>query len=46
MFRDSADPSAAFADVIATPGNGVTFQWAGWSSPGLLEPRVRSRGTM
>jgi hypothetical protein len=27
MFRDSADPSAVFADVMATPGNGVTFQW-------------------
>jgi regulation of enolase protein 1 (concanavalin A-like superfamily) len=27
MFRDSADASAVFADVMATPGNGVTFQW-------------------
>jgi regulation of enolase protein 1 (concanavalin A-like superfamily) len=27
MFRDSADPSAVFADVMATPGNGVIFQW-------------------
>jgi poly(hydroxyalkanoate) depolymerase family esterase len=27
MFRDSSDPSAVFADVLATPGNGVTFQW-------------------
>jgi hypothetical protein len=27
MFRDSNDPSAVFADVMATPGNGVTFQW-------------------
>jgi regulation of enolase protein 1 (concanavalin A-like superfamily) len=27
MFRDSTDPSAVFADVMATPGNGVTFQW-------------------
>jgi hypothetical protein len=27
MFRDSADPSAVFADVMATPANGVTFQW-------------------
>src|SRR5258708_7371843 len=27
MFRDSTDPSAIFADVVATPGNGVSFQW-------------------
>ena len=27
MFRDSSNPSAVFADVMATPGNGVTFQW-------------------
>ena len=27
MFRGSADPSAPFADVVATPGNGVAFQW-------------------
>jgi hypothetical protein len=27
MFRDSDDPGAAFADVVATPGNGVAFQW-------------------
>jgi regulation of enolase protein 1 (concanavalin A-like superfamily) len=27
MFRDSADPNAVFADVMATPGNGVIFQW-------------------
>ena len=27
MFRDSTDPGAPFADVLATPGNGVAFQW-------------------
>jgi regulation of enolase protein 1 (concanavalin A-like superfamily) len=27
MFRDSAAPGAPFADVVATPGNGVAFQW-------------------
>src|SRR5258708_39113077 len=27
MFRDSNDPSAIYADVVATPGNGVSFQW-------------------
>ena len=27
MFRDSTDPSATFAMVVATPGNGVNFQW-------------------
>lgn len=27
MLRDSNDPSAIFADVVATPGNGVSFQW-------------------
>src|SRR5207244_7813006 len=27
MFRDSNDPSAMFADVLVTPGNGVSFQW-------------------
>jgi regulation of enolase protein 1 (concanavalin A-like superfamily) len=27
MFRDSEDANAAFADVVATPGNGVSFQW-------------------
>jgi beta-glucanase (GH16 family) len=27
MLRDSADPSAPFADVVATPGQGVSFQW-------------------
>jgi beta-glucanase (GH16 family)/regulation of enolase protein 1 (concanavalin A-like superfamily) len=27
MFRDNADPGAVFADVVATPGNGVAFQW-------------------
>jgi hypothetical protein len=27
MFRDSTAPSAAFAMVVATPGNGVNFQW-------------------
>jgi hypothetical protein len=27
MFRDSSDPGAVFADVVATPGNGVAFQW-------------------
>jgi beta-glucanase (GH16 family) len=27
MFRDSSDASAAFADVVVTPGNGVAFQW-------------------
>jgi hypothetical protein len=27
MFRDSADPSAPFVDVVATPGQGVSFQW-------------------
>jgi regulation of enolase protein 1 (concanavalin A-like superfamily) len=29
MFRASADPAAPFADVVATPGNGVDFQWRG-----------------
>jgi hypothetical protein len=27
MFRDSAAAGAVFADVVATPGNGVSFQW-------------------
>lgn len=27
MVRDGVDPGAAFADVMATPGNGVIFQW-------------------
>ncbi len=27
MFRDSAAANAAFADVVATPGSGVSFQW-------------------
>ena len=27
MFRDSAAANAAYADVVATPGNGVSFQW-------------------
>jgi polygalacturonase len=27
MFRDSADPAAPFADVLATPGSGVAFEW-------------------
>jgi hypothetical protein len=29
MFRGSTDPSAPFADVVVTPGNGVAFQWRG-----------------
>src|SRR5262249_10169191 len=33
MFRDSADPSSVFADVMATPGNGVTFQWRTTAGP-------------
>jgi aryl-phospho-beta-D-glucosidase BglC (GH1 family) len=27
MLRDSADPGSPFADVMATPANGVNFQW-------------------
>ncbi len=27
MFRDSIDPSSVFVNVVATPGNGVNFQW-------------------
>ena len=27
MFRDTLDPAAMFADVVATPGQGVSFQW-------------------
>ncbi len=27
MFRDSIDPSSVFVDVVATIGNGVSFQW-------------------
>src|SRR5262249_26608285 len=27
MFRDSADPTAPFVDLLATPGNGVAFEW-------------------
>jgi hypothetical protein len=27
MFRDTLDPAAMFADVVITPGNGVSFQW-------------------
>src|SRR5579872_2586665 len=27
MFRDTLDPAAMFVDVVATPGNGVSFQW-------------------
>ena len=32
MLRDSTDPSAMFADVVETPGDGVAFQWR--SAPG------------
>ncbi len=27
MFRESLDPSSAFADVIVSPDNGLQFQW-------------------
>ena len=27
MFRDSSDPSSAFADVVVTPDCGLLFQW-------------------
>src|SRR5262249_51693819 len=27
MFRDGTSSGARFADVLATPGNGVAFQW-------------------
>ena len=27
MFRNDDAPDAAFADVVATPGSGVSFQW-------------------
>jgi hypothetical protein len=27
MYRNSDDPSDLFADMMVTPGNGVTFQW-------------------
>jgi endoglucanase len=27
MFRDGTAANAAFADVVATPGSGVSFQW-------------------
>ncbi|QEH37254.1 Legume lectin domain protein [Aquisphaera giovannonii] len=27
MYRSSLDPASTFVDVVATPGNGVAFQW-------------------
>ena len=27
MFRDSVDASSVYVDMVATPGNGVSFQW-------------------
>jgi hypothetical protein len=27
MFRDTLDPASMFADVVVTPGQGVSFQW-------------------
>ena len=27
MFRESDDPGSVFADMVVTPGEGVTFQW-------------------
>jgi hypothetical protein len=29
MFRASTDPAAPFAAVLATPGNGLAFEWRG-----------------
>jgi hypothetical protein len=42
MFRDSADPGAPFADVVATPGNGVAFQWR--STAGAVPNNVNVTG--
>jgi regulation of enolase protein 1 (concanavalin A-like superfamily) len=42
MFRDSADPGAPFADVVATPGNGVAFQWR--DTPGAVPNSVNIPG--
>ena len=32
MFRNDNTAGSAFADVVATPGNGVAFQWRGTAS--------------
>jgi len=38
MFRDGTAANAAFADVVATPGSGVSFQWrAAGGSPGFAQ---------
>jgi beta-glucanase (GH16 family)/regulation of enolase protein 1 (concanavalin A-like superfamily) len=42
MFRDSADPGAPFADVLATPANGVAFEWR--PSPGAQAQDVHVPG--
>jgi hypothetical protein len=42
MFRDSTAAGAPFADVVATPGNGVAFQWR--STPGTVPNNVNIPG--
>jgi beta-glucanase (GH16 family)/regulation of enolase protein 1 (concanavalin A-like superfamily) len=42
MFRDSADPGSPFADVLATPGNGVAFEWR--ATPGSVPSNVNVTG--
>jgi regulation of enolase protein 1 (concanavalin A-like superfamily) len=42
MLRDTTDPGATFADVVATPGNGVAFQWR--DMPGTVPHNVNITG--
>jgi beta-glucanase (GH16 family) len=42
MFRDNTGANAPFADVVATPGNGVGFQWR--STPGGQPSSVNLAG--
>jgi glucuronoarabinoxylan endo-1,4-beta-xylanase len=42
MYRDSADPGATFADVVATPGRSVSFQWR--ATAGAAPSSVQVRG--
>jgi glucuronoarabinoxylan endo-1,4-beta-xylanase len=45
MFRESADPGSPFAAVVATPGQGVRFQWrdsAGGPADSVQVPGVQA----
>jgi hypothetical protein len=42
MIRDQNAASAPFADVVASPGNGVAFQWR--SAPGAVADNVNVTG--